>query len=63
MEKFEALWAYPEEDMKADAQKYLNEKIYGRLDDEKLFIQAIIDYISGMTDSYAIKIYNELITF
>ncbi len=51
------------DEVKAEAKRYLNEKIYGRLDDEKLFIQAIIDYISGMTDSYAIKIYNELITF
>ncbi len=50
-------------ELKADAQKYLNEKIYGALDNEKLYIQAIIDYISGMTDSYAIKIYNELISF
>lgn len=51
------------QDMREDAVKYLNEKIYGTLDDEKVYIQAIIDYISGMTDSYAIRIYNELITF
>ena len=51
------------DNLKPEAKKYLNEKIYGNLDDEKTFIQAIIDYISGMTDSYAIRIYNELITF
>lgn len=43
--------------------KCANEKIYGTLDDEKIYIQAIIDYISGMTDTYAIKCFNELITY
>lgn len=43
--------------------KCANEKIYGLLDDEKIYIQAIIDYISGMTDTYAIKCFNELITY
>ncbi len=43
--------------------KCVNEKIYGTLDDEKTYIQAIIDYISGMTDTYAIKCFNELITY
>ena len=27
-----------------------NEKVYGKLEDEKIFIQAILDFISGMTD-------------
>ncbi len=43
--------------------KCVNEKIYENLDDEKTYIQAIIDYISGMTDTYAIKCFNELITY
>lgn len=46
-----------------NAVKCANEKIYGLLDDEKVYIQAIIDYISGMTDTYAIKCFNELITY
>ena len=45
------------------AEKCKNEKIYGCLENEKQYIQAIIDYISGMTDGYAIKAYNELISF
>lgn len=45
------------------AVKCANEKIYGHLDDEKTYIQAIIDYISGMTDTYAIRCFNELITY
>ena len=43
--------------------KCVNEKIFGLLDDEKTYTQAIIDYISGMTDTYAIKCFNELITY
>lgn len=50
-------------DEKFDAQSYENEKIYSDLSDEKTYIQAIIDYISGMTDGYIIKVFNELISF
>lgn len=43
-------------------RKYRNKTIYdvNNIQDYK---QAIIDYISGMSDNYAIKIYNELIEF
>ena len=40
-----------------------NEKIYSCLENKDLYIRAIIDYISGMTDSYAITMFNELISF
>lgn len=40
-----------------------NEKIYGDLSDRKLYIQAILDYIAGMTDSYAIKVFHELLEY
>ena len=40
-----------------------NEKIYGSLDTEQEYIQAILDYIAGMTDRFAIKIFTELITY
>jgi dGTPase len=43
-------------------KKLQNDKIYD-LDDENSYIQAIVDYISGMTDNYAIKIFNEIIKF
>jgi len=42
--------------------KMQNEKIYN-LQEYASFVQAIVDYISGMTDSYAIKIFNEIIRF
>ncbi len=40
-----------------------NEKIYGDLKDKNVYVQAIVDYISGMTDAYAISTFNELISF
>ena len=40
-----------------------NYKIYGNLDDEKTYITAIIDYISGMTDSFAIRSFQRLLTY
>ena len=43
--------------------KCLNRKIYGRLETETVYAQAIIDYISGMSDNYAIRVFNELITY
>ena len=40
-----------------------NRKIYGYLETEDVYKGAIIDYISGMSDNYAIKVFNELITY
>lgn len=41
-------------------EKYKNNKIYGNLGSNLVYAQAIIDYISGMTDRYAISVFNEL---
>ena len=41
---------------------YKNKVIFN-MDEEKDFCQAIIYYISGMTDNYAIDIYNKIIRF
>ncbi len=43
--------------------KCRNRKIYGSLETEEIYMGAIIDYISGMSDTYAIKVFNELITY
>ncbi|MEQ8154363.1 MAG: HD domain-containing protein [Clostridiaceae bacterium] len=45
------------------SQNSKNDKIYGNLETKEIYIQAIIDYISGMTDSYAIKVFNELLAY
>lgn len=42
---------------------YQNNKIYGSLENKEIYIQAILDYIAGMTDGYAIQCYDELIAF
>lgn len=43
--------------------RYINEKIYGTLSDEKTYFKAIIDYLSGMTDGFAIRMFNELLSY
>ncbi len=43
--------------------KCKNRKIYGALDSRETYIRAIFDYISGMTDSFAIKAFNELLSY
>ena len=44
-------------------ERYMNEKIYGGLESREIYGQAIIDYISGMTDRYAVEIFNELLRY
>ena len=38
-----------------------NRKLYGCLDHKEPYIQAIVDYISGMTDSFSVRIFEELL--
>lgn len=45
------------------SRKSKNEKIYGKLETKEIYIRAIIDYLSGMTDRYAIELFNELISY
>lgn len=40
-----------------------NNKIYNKLENKEIYICAILDYISGMTDRFAIKIFNELLSY
>lgn len=44
-------------------EKYKNKKIYKDLTDEKVFVRAILDYIAGMTDRYAVDSFNRLTTY
>lgn len=41
--------------------KYKNQKIYGDLSERKVYIRAILDFIAGMTDIYAVKCFDELL--
>lgn len=49
--------------IKPKGHMYQNDKIYGCLESQEIYIQAILDYIAGMTDGYAIQCFNELIAF
>lgn len=40
-----------------------NDKIYDELQEEKIYIRAVLDYIAGMTDRFAIKIFNEFLSY
>lgn len=41
---------------------YCNKVIYD-LNDINNYLKAIIDYMSGMTDQYIVRIYNEIVSF
>ena len=43
--------------------RYENRKIYGMMDDKQKYAEAILDFISGMTDRYAVAIHNELLKY
>jgi dGTPase len=53
----------PEGELLERALSCENEKIYGRLETKEIYLQAVIDYISGMTDRFAVETFNELLEF
>ena len=53
----------PERPMGGIARNCVNKKIYQKLENEEIYYQAIIDYMTGMTDRYAIKIFDELLAY
>ena len=46
-----------------DRQDRCKNKVIFRIEDEKEYCNAIIYYISGMTDNFAIDTYNRIIGF
>lgn len=53
----------PDSLQKDVALKCDNKKIYKNLETKSIYYQAIIDYLAGMTDRYAIEIFNELLAY
>lgn len=53
----------PKGELKELALRCDNKKIYGKLETKEIYIQAILDYIAGMTDRFAIKIFNEFLVY
>ena len=61
--KYCATEIVPDGDLKRTSLNCENEKIYGLLETKEIYIQAIVDFISGMTDRFAITLFNELLQF
>lgn len=53
----------PQGQLKELALRCENHKIYAKLESKEIYVQAIIDYISGMTDRFAISLFNELLRY
>lgn len=53
----------PKGELKDLSLRCENTKIYSDLETEEIYIQAILDYIAGMTDRFAIKIFNEFLVY
>lgn len=53
----------PKGELKLLALSCENLKIYNELETKEIYIQAIIDYISGMTDRFAISLFTELLEY
>jgi len=53
----------PRGELKELALKCENHKIYKNLDTQEIYVRAVIDYISGMTDRFAIALFNELLQY
>jgi dGTPase len=57
-------WISLYSDLKDPAPAKLNnKKIYGKLNTKEIYIKAILEFISSMTDQYAIKIFDELTVY
>ena len=52
---------YPDYYLKK-AMNTKNKKIYSRLETKELYYRAVIDFIAGMTDNYAVSSFNELLS-
>lgn len=53
----------PKGALKEVSLKCENLKIYRQLETKEIYVQAIIDFISGMTDRFAIALFNELLQY
>ena len=50
-------------ELRSEALNCENIKIYGSLETNLIYAQSIIDFIAGMTDRFAVKLFNELISY
>ncbi|MBE6555498.1 MAG: HD domain-containing protein [Ruminococcaceae bacterium] len=45
-----------------DAERYQNDKVYGDLGTERQYLLAVRDYLAGMSDGYAVRMFGELLS-
>lgn len=57
-----ARWLLKYSNLRVDEEKYQNSIVYD-IGSKRDYAQAIIDFISGMTDNFAIGVFNELTSF
>lgn len=57
-----AQWLEVYSNCEKNDEKYANKVVYD-LNDIKSYCKSIIDYMSGMTDQYIVRIYNEIVSF
>lgn len=51
------------ESMREAAQNYRNKKVYGSMENQTVCARAIIDFIAGMTDAYAVRLFEEQLKY
>lgn len=56
-------WLEKYSDLRENKENLANKIVYNIKNNEKEYYKSIIDYISGMTDNFAIDSYNEIIKF
>lgn len=56
-------WLYKYSNLTDRAGSNLKNRVVYNLDNEKEYYKSIVDFIAGMTDNYAIDVYNEILKF
>jgi len=54
---------YSDYDLQAKEDRHCKNKLIYHLDDEQEYKNCVLDFISGMSDTFAIDVFNEVITF
>ena len=54
---------YSDYDLQSKENRNCKNKLIYHLDDEKEYKNCVLDFISGMSDTFAIDVFNEVITF
>lgn len=56
-------WLAQYSDFEYNPQPRKYQKIYGKIENKKIYAKAILDYIAAMTDQHAVRMFDELTSF